>query len=89
MIWILNRIETAFHSADFSSEKCDSDEWFSDVKKRALALTLLMAWVGADNVDLAPTADDLTVFANSLHTGADFHRRFSRNWTQLVKRTSI
>jgi len=54
-----------------------------------LALTLLMAWVGANNVDLATTAYDLTVFTDSLHTGADFHRRFSRNWTQLVKRTSI
>ena len=59
------------------------------VKKRTLALTLLMAWVSANNVDLASTADDLTVLTDSLHTGADFHRRFSRNWTQLVKRTSI
>ena len=47
-----------------------------DVKKRTLALTLFVAWVGANDVYPTLTADNFAVFANSLHTGADFHRRF-------------
>jgi len=32
-----------------------------------------VTWVGANDVNAAFSADDLTVFANSLDAGADFH----------------
>jgi hypothetical protein len=38
-----------------------------------LTLALLMARIGADNIDHAAAADDLAVLANSLDAGSDFH----------------
>jgi len=56
---------------------------------KELTLTLFMARVGANDVNAALAAYDFTVLTNSLHTGADFHRRFSRIQKQTVKRKSI
>ena len=56
-----------------------------DIPPRRLALTLLVARVSADDVHSAFPADDLTVFANSLNAGADFHRSFSRSIFSLFK----
>jgi hypothetical protein len=38
-----------------------------------LTLALLVARIGADNVDHAAAADDLAMLANSLDAGSDFH----------------
>ena len=38
-----------------------------------LALTLFVTWIRANHVDDTSTADDLTVFANALYAGSDFH----------------
>jgi hypothetical protein len=39
-----------------------------------LTLTLLMAWVGANNVDLASSFHDFAVLTDSFNAGADLHR---------------
>jgi hypothetical protein len=42
-------------------------------KALLLTLALLVARVGADNVNHAAAADYLAMFANSLDAGSDFH----------------
>jgi hypothetical protein len=42
-------------------------------KALPLTLTLLVARIGADDVDHAAAADDLAMLANSLNAGSDFH----------------
>ena len=44
----------------------------------ALPLTLFMAWVGADDINDAPTTDDFTVGTDSLDACADFHPRIPK-----------
>ena len=44
-----------------------------------------MARVGANDVNAAFSADDLTVFANSFDAGADFHRNSLRLFFSLLK----
>ena len=48
-----------------------------------------MTWVGANDVNAAFSADDLTVFANSLDAGADFHCSSLRLFFSNLKLTSI
>src|SRR5205085_4521515 len=38
-----------------------------------LTLTLFMAWIAADHVELPMTPHELAVFANTLHAGSYFH----------------
>jgi hypothetical protein len=42
-------------------------------KALLLSLALLVARIGADNVDHAAAADDLAMLADSLDAGSDFH----------------
>ena len=54
-----------------------------------LTLALFMTRVGANDVNAALSADDLTVFANSFNAGADFHRNSLRLFFLIIKSSPV
>lgn len=47
----------------------------------ALTLSLLVTWIGTNDVDPSFSLDDFTIFTNAFHAGADFHRPDSFGWS--------
>jgi hypothetical protein len=54
-----------------------------------LALALLVAPIGANNVDSAFAPDDFAILANFTYASADLHRRHSTGSCSIGKRNSI
>ena len=54
-----------------------------------LALTLFVTGIGANDENFASSSNNFTVFTNSLHARADFHRSLLTRFHTWLKPTSI